>query len=79
MSSESSRQDSRPRRLKPIKAWAVVNYNGKLAGGDLDGDELLGSALAIYPRRYLAAIVASTSPELRVVPVQIRSLQHHKR
>lgn len=79
MSSESSRQDKRPRRLKPIKAWAVVNFHGKLAGGDLEGDDLLGSALAIYPRRFLAAIVASTDPDLRVVPVQIRSLQHHKR
>jgi hypothetical protein len=74
-----TRRTREPRRLKAFKGWAVVNFDGDLLDGEQAGDELLGACLAIYPRRYLARIVASKDPSLRVVPVAIRSLQHRPR
>jgi len=74
-----TRRDPTPRRLYTLKAWAVVSAQGRVVHDQGDNPEGVVGALAIYPRRYLAAVVASRDSEWRVVPIGIRSLQHHKR
>jgi hypothetical protein len=64
---------SRAKRVRTFKAWAVVDYDGNILQDPDTG------CLAIYPRRYLARIVAGSAEDWRVVPVAIRSLQHHPR
>lgn len=71
--SRPAKREQPPRRLAPIKVWAVVTFDGKLA------PDPEGEGLAVYPRRYMAAVVASQVPDSRVVPVAIRSLQHRPR
>jgi hypothetical protein len=77
----ATKQERRPRRLRPFKMWGVVSETGGLcqAPSDVSAEELTLIPLAIYPRRYMAAVAASLIPGGRVVPLEVRSLQHRPR
>lgn len=66
-----------PKRLKSIKAWAVVDFHGKVVEIRTNVEDI--TIPALFLRRYRAAIVASSNPDWRVVPVALRSLAHRRR
>lgn len=77
----ATKQERPPRRLQTCKMWGVVSETGGLCQSprELSADEPTLTPLAIYPRRYMAAVAASMIPGGRVVPLQLRSLQHRPR
>lgn len=60
-----------PRRLKAMKCWAVIDYEGDIL-------QLEDGLLAVFTRRHLAR-EAVTNADWRVIPIALHSLQHRPR
>jgi hypothetical protein len=77
----ATKQERRPRRLRACKMWGVVSETGGLcpSPSEMSAESLTLAPLAVYPRRYMASVAASMIPGGRVVPLELRSLQHRPR